>query len=98
MRGVEEAERREPRAGCYPHSLQEGYGSGHAGLVSAASQSSMRSLGIVPERLPPTRTLVRLERIAELQRAIAEGRYRVSSADLAQTLIDRMLKNRPPTV
>jgi anti-sigma28 factor (negative regulator of flagellin synthesis) len=48
----------------------------------------------------------RMERLAALKTAIAQGRYHVSAADLAEKLIDHMLacqarknpppKNRPP--
>jgi anti-sigma28 factor (negative regulator of flagellin synthesis) len=40
--------------------------------------------------LPP-----RMENIARIGRAIAEGRYHVSAADLAKKLIHHMLANRP---
>ena len=38
----------------------------------------------------------RMEHIARIRTAIAEGRYHVSAADLVQKLIDHMLVNRPP--
>jgi anti-sigma28 factor (negative regulator of flagellin synthesis) len=38
----------------------------------------------------------RMEHIACIRTAIAEGRYHVSAADLAQKLIDHMIANRPP--
>jgi anti-sigma28 factor (negative regulator of flagellin synthesis) len=37
----------------------------------------------------------RMENIARIGRAIAEGRYHVSAADLAKKLIHHMLANRP---
>jgi anti-sigma28 factor (negative regulator of flagellin synthesis) len=37
-----------------------------------------------------------MEHIDRIRTAIAEGRYHVSAADLAQKLIDHMLVNRPP--
>ncbi len=39
---------------------------------------------------------LRTEHIARIRAAIAEGRYHVSAADLAQKLIDHMLANQPP--
>ena len=44
---------------------------------------------------PPTPT--RMERLADLKAAIAQGRYHVSAADLAQKLMDHLLGSRPPT-
>ncbi len=38
----------------------------------------------------------RMEHIARIRIAIAEGRYHVSAADLAQKLIDHMVANRRP--
>jgi anti-sigma28 factor (negative regulator of flagellin synthesis) len=36
-----------------------------------------------------------MERIASLRRAIAEGTYRISAADIAEKIIAHMLANRP---
>jgi hypothetical protein len=38
----------------------------------------------------------RMERIARIRNAIAEGRYHVSPEDLAEKLINHMLTNHPP--
>jgi anti-sigma28 factor (negative regulator of flagellin synthesis) len=38
----------------------------------------------------------RMEHIARIRTAIAEGRYHVSAPDLAQKLIDQMIANLPP--
>jgi anti-sigma28 factor (negative regulator of flagellin synthesis) len=40
-------------------------------------------------------TGVRMERIAAVRAAIAQGTYYVSAADLAQKLMDRMLSHQP---
>lgn len=40
------------------------------------------------------RTHVRMERIAAIRNAIARGSYRVSAADLAQKIMDRMLAHQ----
>jgi anti-sigma28 factor (negative regulator of flagellin synthesis) len=40
----------------------------------------------------------RMEHLAGIRTAIAEGRYHVSAADLAQKLIDHMVANRLPKV
>ena len=38
----------------------------------------------------------RMERIARIRNAIAEGRYHVSPEDLSEKLINHMLTNHPP--
>ncbi len=45
---------------------------------------------------PSADSPLRMEEIARIRTAIAEGHYHVSSADLAQKLIDHMLANCPP--
>ncbi len=49
-----------------------------------------------PDPTPPP-TPTRMERLADLKAAIAQGRYHVSAADLAQKLMDHLLGSRPPT-
>lgn len=53
-----------------------------------------RAAGV--EEPPSTDSYLRMEHIARIRTAIAEGRYHVSAADLAQKLIHHMLANRPP--
>jgi flagellar biosynthesis anti-sigma factor FlgM len=44
----------------------------------------------------PAPTPARMERVAALRAAIAQGRYHVSAADLAQKIMDHMLALHPP--
>ena len=43
-----------------------------------------------------TDSQLRMEKIAGIRAAIAEGRYHVSADDLAQKMIDTVLDKRPP--
>jgi anti-sigma28 factor (negative regulator of flagellin synthesis) len=43
----------------------------------------------------PDHSRARMERLVALKTAIAQGRYQVSAADLAQKLINHMLARRP---
>ncbi len=53
-----------------------------------------RAAGV--EAPPSSDSHLRMERISRIRTAIAEGRYHVSAADLAQKLIQHIRTNRPP--
>jgi anti-sigma28 factor (negative regulator of flagellin synthesis) len=55
-------------------------------LDAASSREACVSPRVAPERM---------ERIASLRKAIAEGTYRISAADIAEKIIAHMLANRP---
>jgi flagellar biosynthesis anti-sigma factor FlgM len=55
-------------------------------LHAAAGREARAKPQIAPERM---------ERVASLRKAIAEGTYRISAADIAEKIIAHMLTNRP---
>ncbi len=71
-------------------------------LEATATRSSIDQLRSIRKRAAgaedpsPADSPVRTELIARIRAAIAEGRYHVSAAHLAQKLIDNMLANQPP--
>ena len=75
---------------------QEALGPEGAATMFASDQlrSIRRRAAVVQE--PSADSLLRMEHIAMIRRAIAEGRYHVSATDLAQRLIHHMLANRTP--
>jgi anti-sigma28 factor (negative regulator of flagellin synthesis) len=63
-----------------------------APLADSAELTQFDRQDSIPTAYTPA---LRMERIAILRKAIAEGRYYVPAGDLAQKLIDHMLANRP---
>ncbi|MGD0647339.1 MAG: flagellar biosynthesis anti-sigma factor FlgM [Acidobacteriaceae bacterium] len=56
---------------------------------------SIRKRAAAVERPSSADSHARMARIDRIRIAIAEGRYHVSAADLAQKLIDHIVANRP---
>jgi flagellar biosynthesis anti-sigma factor FlgM len=67
-----------------------------AKMSSSDQLRSIRKRAAGAEEPSSADSHARMERIAFIRTAIAEGRYHVSAADLAQKLIDHMIANRPP--
>lgn len=71
-------------------------------LDAAARMSSSDQLRSIRKRVgkveepSSANSHARMEHLADIRTAIAEGRYHVSAADLAQKLIDHMVVNRSP--
>lgn len=63
---------------------------------AAEPEASVRRLAALCQHLSPTDRSQRDDRIAALQKAIADGSYRISAADIAEKLIEHMMINRPP--
>jgi len=60
-------------------------------------QRSSRTLDAIASReecVGPEAAHARLERIARLRKAIADGTYQISAADIAEKMISRMHSNR----
>jgi Anti-sigma-28 factor, FlgM len=66
-----------------PKSVLSGFQRGATGLRRASPDPSYAQRD------------VRMERVAAIRAAIAQGSYHVSAADLAQKLMDHMLAHRP---
>jgi len=45
---------------------------------------------------PPSDSYLRMEHLARIRTAIANGNYHVSAEDLAQKMIDTLLEKKPP--
>jgi anti-sigma28 factor (negative regulator of flagellin synthesis) len=75
-------------------------GSGFASTAdsSGSIERAVREDAIGVEAASPDGSPARLERLAVLRTAIAEGRYRVSAAELAQKLMDHMLALQPEKI
>jgi len=65
-------------------------------MSSSVQLHSIRRRAARGDELSSADSPARMEHIARLRTAIAEGRYHVSADDLAQKMIDHMLANRPP--
>jgi flagellar biosynthesis anti-sigma factor FlgM len=67
-------------------------------LAKMSSNDQLRSIRrrAAGAEEPSSDSNVRMEQIARIRAAIAEGRYHVSAADLAQKLIDHMVATRLP--
>ena len=64
-------------------------------MLSSDQLCSIRRHAAGAEQPSSGASLARMEHIARIRTAIAEGRYHVSAADLAEKLIDYMVANRP---
>src|ERR1700734_497523 len=73
-------------------------------LAAAPRMSSSDHLRSIRRRAarvqepPSAGSHARMEHIARIRTALAEGRYHISAADLAQKLIDHMIANRLPKI
>jgi len=67
-----------------------------ADLSSSAQLRAIRRRAARGDEPSSVDSHTRMEHIAGIRTAIAEGRYHVSADDLAQKLIDHMLANRTP--
>ena len=65
-------------------------------MPSSDQLRSIRRRAAEAERPSSADSQARMEHIARIRTAIAEGRYHVSAADLAQKLIDHIVANRRP--
>jgi anti-sigma28 factor (negative regulator of flagellin synthesis) len=85
---------------CAQAGLCKAEGSGFASTAdsSGSIERALREDAIGVEAASPDGSPARLERLAVLRTAIAEGRYRVSAAELAQKLMDHMLALQPEKI
>jgi negative regulator of flagellin synthesis FlgM len=63
---------------------------GEAGSGSSADEATLSSAASAAQQAGPDSD-VRMGKVAEVQKALAEGTYNVSSSDVASSMIDTML-------